>query len=63
MNVVYFVFITLLTLLARQVYLPTGKVSGFIFCGMIGVIALLIYILLANKLGLSERLFGRDIGK
>lgn len=62
-NVVYFVFITLLTLLARQVYLPAGKVSGFIFCGMIGVIALLIYILLANKLGLSERLFGRDIGK
>ncbi|WP_270333913.1 putative polysaccharide biosynthesis protein [Ligilactobacillus acidipiscis] len=56
-NIGYFLLITLITLLARNIYLPSGKISGFIFCGVIGIIALVIYLILVNKLGISEKVF------
>lgn len=62
-NVVYFILVTLITLLARQIYVPAGKLSGFIFCGIIGIVALMVYIFLTNKTGIAQRIFGKAIGK
>ncbi|MCV3741308.1 polysaccharide biosynthesis protein [Lentilactobacillus hilgardii] len=46
----------------NQVYLPVTKISAFIYAAIFGLVALLIYLALANATGLSKHVFEKKIG-
>lgn len=41
-----------------KVYVPMGKVSAFIYAAVFGIIFLLVYVLILNKMGALKRVFG-----
>lgn len=61
-NIVFAVVVALAITGLHRSFLPVTKISAFMFAAVFGLVALLIYLALANATGLSKRIFEKKIG-
>ncbi|GAF36162.1 polysaccharide biosynthesis protein [Lentilactobacillus farraginis] len=61
-NVVFAISVGLAATGMERVYLPLTKVSAFVYAAVFGLVALLIYLAMANATGLSKQVFDKKIG-
>lgn len=61
-NLLFFVIVMALTWGTHQLIMPSRLIPAFLYCVVFGLVALAIYIFMANRTGLSETMFDHKLG-
>lgn len=61
-NAVYFAVAILVSSELHRFILPTSKLGALVYAAIFGLVALFVYLSAANRLGLSQAVFNRNVG-
>ncbi len=60
-NILFFLFTIAMYFGVRSFYVPSTKLTAFIYCAVFSIIQAVVYVWIGNKMGASRRIFGRDL--